>query len=43
MNYMNNVKKKLNLKKIIKKVSFMIGFIVILLGLLSYIIAPFFI
>jgi len=40
---MKNMKKKFKAKKIIKKVAFFIGFTIILLGLLSYLIAPFFV
>jgi hypothetical protein len=40
---MNNIKKKFKLRKIIKKIGFLIGFTIILLGLFSYLIAPFFI
>lgn len=40
---MHNSKKKFNLKKLIKKIGFFTGFTIILLGLLSYLIAPFFV
>lgn len=40
---MHNSKKKFNLKKLIKKIGLFIGFTIILLGLLSYLIAPFFV
>lgn len=40
---MNNVKKKFKARKVVKKIGFFIGFTIILLGLLSYLIAPFFI
>gem|GEM_PF-1065293 len=40
---MHNSKKKLTFRKVVKKIAFLIVFIIILLGLLSYLITPFFV